>query len=66
MKGIYREKERPDHTVRVLDRSGESISYEDGGKIVCTKRIKSFDQKFVRDESATLTEMVADIMPVVR
>lgn len=60
MKGIYREILRPDHVVKVLKRDDDGISYEDGGKIVCTKRIKSFDQRFVRDEAATTAEILAD------
>lgn len=60
MKGIYREILRPDHVVKVLKRDDDGISYEDGGKIVCTKRIKSFDQRFVKDEAATTAEILAD------
>jgi hypothetical protein len=64
MKGIYREILRPDHVVKVLKRDDEGIAYEDGGRIICTKRIRSFDQKFKRDESATVAELVADFHPV--
>jgi hypothetical protein len=60
MKGIYREILRPDHVVRVIKRDADGISYEDGGKIVCTKRLKSFDQRFVKDEAATTAELLAD------
>lgn len=60
MKGIYREISEPNHVVRVLKRDEEGIAYEDGGKIICTKRIKSFDQKFIKDESATVAELVSD------
>jgi hypothetical protein len=66
MKGIYREVLRPEHVVKVLQRDEESIAYEDGGKIVCTKRIKSFDQKFVKDDNATVAEIVADFIPAIR
>ena len=65
MKGIYREILKPDHVVTVLNRDGSSISYQDGGLLICTKRVKSFDQKFTRDESATMTEMLAGFKPVV-
>jgi hypothetical protein len=61
MKGIYREILRPTHVVKVLSRDAEGISYEDGGRIVCTKRIKSFDQKFQKDDSATVAEMLVDL-----
>jgi hypothetical protein len=61
MKGIYREILRPDHVVKVLNRDAESIAYEDGGNIICTKRIKSFDQKFKRDESATVAELASGL-----
>ncbi len=60
MTGIYREILRPDHTVKLLKRDDEGITYEDGGKIICTKRIKSFDQKFQRDESASMTELLGN------
>ena len=60
MKGIYREISEPSHVVRVLKRDEEGIAYEDGGRIICTKRIKSFDQKFIKDESATVAELVSD------
>jgi hypothetical protein len=59
MKGIYREILRPDHVVKVLKRDDEGIAYEDGGSIICTKRIKSFDQKFKKDDSATVAEIVS-------
>jgi hypothetical protein len=65
MKGIYREILRPDHVVKVLKRDDEGIAYEDGGSIICTKRIKSFDQKFKRDESATVAEIVSQYQPAV-
>lgn len=64
MKGIYREILRPDHVVKVLKRDEDGISYEDGGRIVCTKRIKSFDQKYKIDESATVAEIAAQYQPV--
>jgi hypothetical protein len=60
MKGIYREILRPDHVVRVINRNDDGLSYEDGGRIVCTKRIKNFDQKFKKDEVATTAEILAD------
>ena len=60
MKGIYREILQPGHVIKVIKRDEESISYEDGGRIVCTKRIKSFDRKFRKDDAATLAEMAAD------
>jgi hypothetical protein len=60
MKGIYREISEPSHVVRVLKRDEEGIAYEDGGRIICTKRIKSFDQKFIKDETATVAELVSD------
>jgi hypothetical protein len=60
MKGIYREILQPGHVVKVIKRDEDGISYEDGGRIVCTKRIKSFDQKFRKDESATIAELVGD------
>jgi hypothetical protein len=66
MKGIYREVLRPEHVVKVLQRDEESIAYEDGGKIVCTKRLKSFDQKFVKDDNATVAEIVADYIPSIK
>ena len=58
MNGIYREIQNPLHVVRVLKRDAEGISYEDGGRIVCTKRIRSFDLKFKKDDSATIAEML--------
>jgi hypothetical protein len=58
MKGIYREILRPDHVVKVLTRDDDGIAYEDGGRIICTRRIKSFDQKFKKDDLATLAELV--------
>jgi hypothetical protein len=61
MKGIYREILRPDHVVKVLSRDGDGIAYEDGGRIVCTKRIQSFDQKFKKDDSATMAEIVSNL-----
>lgn len=63
MKGIYREILKPDHVVKVIKRDEEGISYEDGGRIICTKRIKSFDQKFKKDENATVAEMLGDYHP---
>ena len=66
MKGIYREVLRPDHVVKVLKRDDDGIAYEDGGKIVCTKRLKSFDQKFVKDDNATVAEIVADFIPAIK
>jgi hypothetical protein len=60
MKGIYREILRPDHVVRVIKRDDDGISYEDGGKIICTKRFKSFDTKFQKDEAATTAALLAD------
>jgi hypothetical protein len=60
MKGIYREILRPDHVVKVIKRDAEGISYEDGGKIVCTKRLRSFDLKFQKDEVATTAEILSD------
>jgi hypothetical protein len=60
MKGIYREILRPDHVVRVISRNDDGLSYEDGGKIICTKRIESFDKKFKKDEVATTAEILAD------
>jgi hypothetical protein len=63
MKGIYREILRPDHVVKVLKRDEEGIAYEDGGSIICTKRIKSFDQKFKKDDTATVAEFIADFQP---
>jgi hypothetical protein len=63
MKGIYREILNPDHLVKVLNRSDEGIAYEDGGRIICTKRIKSFDQKFQKDESATLADILMNESP---
>lgn len=61
MKGIYREILRPDHVVKVLSRDGDGIAYEDGGRIVCTKRIQSFDLKFKKDDSATVADIVSDL-----
>jgi hypothetical protein len=61
MKGIYREILRPDHVVKVLSRDDDGIAYEDGGRIVCTKRIRSFDQKFKKDDSATMAEIVSNL-----
>jgi hypothetical protein len=61
MKGVYREILRPDHIVKVLNRDDDGIAYEDGGRIICTRRIKSFDQKFKKDDSATLAELVSDL-----
>ena len=66
MKGIYREVLRPDHVVKVLKRDDDGIAYEDGGKIICTKRLKSFDQKFVKDDNATVAEIVADFIPAIK
>lgn len=60
MKGIYREILQPGHVVKVIKRDEDGISYEDGGRIVCTKRIRSFDQKFRKDESATIADLVSD------
>ena len=60
MKGIYREILRPDHVVRVINRNDDGLSYEDGGKIVCTKRVRSFDQRFKKDEAATTAEILAE------
>ena len=60
MKGIYREILRPDHVVRVISRDDDGLSYEDGGKIICTKRIGSFDKRFKKDEAATAAEILAD------
>jgi hypothetical protein len=65
MKGIYREILQPSHVVKVLNRDEEGIAYEDGGKIICTKRIKSFDQKFKKDDSATVADLISDYQPVV-
>ena len=64
MKGIYREILHPAHVVKVINRDAEGISYEDGGRIVCTKRIKSFDQKFKKDDAATVTAFLGDYHPV--
>lgn len=63
MKGIYREIANPDHVVKVLNRDEESIAYEDGSKIICTKRIKSFDQKFRKDENASVAVLVSELAP---
>ncbi len=63
MKGIYREILRPDHVVKVINRDAEGISYEDGDKIICTKRVKNFDQRFRKDEAATNAELLADFQP---
>jgi hypothetical protein len=60
MKGIYREILRPDHVVRVISRDDDGLSYEDGGKIICTKRLESFDKRFKKDEAATTAEILAD------
>ncbi len=65
MMGIYRERSKPDHVVKVIQRDDEGISYEDGGKIVCTKRIRNFDQRFKKDNSATVAEIVADFRPAI-
>ena len=59
MIGIYREIQNPQHVVKVLKRDSEGISYEDGGRIVCTKRFQSFDLKFKKDETATIADIVA-------
>jgi hypothetical protein len=64
MKGIYREILRPDHVVKVLKRDEEGIAYEDGGNIICTKRIKSFDQKFKKDDTATVADLASDFQLV--
>lgn len=63
MRGIYREILRPEHTVKVLNRDAESLSYEDGGRIVCTKRLRSFDQKFRKDDIATNADILAGFQP---
>jgi hypothetical protein len=63
MKGIYREILRPDHVVKVLKYDEEGIAYEDGGKIICTKRVKSFDQKFKKDEAASVAAIAAAYNP---
>ena len=60
MKGIYREILRPDHVVKVISRNDDGLSYEDGGKIISTKHIKSFNQKFKKNEAATTAEILAD------
>jgi hypothetical protein len=60
MKGIYREILQPGHVVKVIKRDADGISYEDGGKIICTKRIDSFDRRFKKDDSATLADLVSD------
>ena len=65
MKGIYREILNPDHVVKVFKHDDDGIAYEDGGSIICTKRIKSFQQRFRKDDSATIAELVADFQPVV-
>lgn len=66
MKGIYREISRPDHIVKVLKWDDDGITYEDGEKIICTKRLKNFDQKFRKDESATIAELAAELVPTIR
>jgi hypothetical protein len=63
MKGIYREISKPEHVVKVLERNEEGITYEDGGKIVCTRRIANFDKKFQKDNSATIAEFISDFKP---
>ena len=63
MNGIYRERSKPDHIVKVIQRDAGGISYEDGGRIICTKRVRHFDLKFTKDNSATLAEMLSDFMP---
>lgn len=63
MKGIYREILRPDHVVKVLKYDEEGIAYEDGGRVICTKRVKSFDQKFKRDEAASVAAIAAAYNP---
>jgi hypothetical protein len=63
MKGIYREIANPDHVVKVLNRDADGIAYEDGGKIVCTKRVKSFDQKFRKDDNASVAVLVSELAP---
>ena len=63
MKGIYREILRPDHVVKVLKYDEEGIAYEDGGKVICTKRVKSFDLKFKRDEAASVAAIAATLNP---
>lgn len=64
MNGIYREIARPDHMVKVIQRDADGISYEDGGRIVCTKRIRSFDLRFKKDHSATVADLVSGFKPV--
>ncbi len=65
MKGIYREIANPDHVVKVLKHDEDGIAYEDKGSIICTKRVKSFEQKFRKDDSATLADLVADFQPAI-
>jgi hypothetical protein len=59
MKGIYRDIQHPDHVVKVINRDADSISYEDGEKIVCTKRVKSFDSRYKRDDAASVAAMAS-------
>jgi hypothetical protein len=63
MQGIYREITKPDHTIKVLKRDAESIAYEDGGRIICTKRIRSFDLKYQKDTTATVADFLSDFKP---
>ena len=65
MKGIYREILRPDHVIKVFKHDEEGIAYEDGGTIICTKRFKSFEQKYRKDESATRAEILSDYNPTI-
>ncbi len=63
MKEIYREIRNPDHTVCVIKRDANGISYEDGHRIVCTRRIVHFEKKFRKDIEATMAEIVAGFRP---
>lgn len=66
MKEIYCEILNPDHKVRVIKRDENGISYEDGDRIICTRRVQHFEKKFRKDTEATFAEMVADFRPTVK
>ncbi len=63
MKEVYREILNPDHMVRVIKRDAQGISYEDGDRIICTRRISHFDRKYRKDVDATVAEIAAELRP---
>lgn len=63
MKEIYREIVNPGHTVRVIKRDTNGIFYEDGDRIVCTRRVSNFEKRYRKDVEATLAEFVAEFRP---